>query len=125
MGVRFNLQPLMSNSRLALEAGEFAKEYGKHDEFHEAVFKTFFTECKDIGQRDILLDIAGSLELDSDKLAKDLDNHTYLKKLEETTRAAQKRMVSAAPTFIIDGLRPITGAQPLDTFRTVLEKIQM
>ena len=124
MGVRFNLQPLMSNSRLALEAGEFAKEYGMHDTFHEAVFKSFFTECKDIGQKDVLVDIAGSLGLDTDKLVTDLDNHTYLSKLEETTRSAHSMMVSAAPTFIIDGLRPITGAQPLDTFRTVLEKVQ-
>ena len=124
MGVRFNLQPLMSNSRLALEAGEFAKVHGVYDKFHAAVFKAFFTECKDIGQREVILDIANSLGLDTDQLALDLDNHTYLNVLEETTQSARNMMVSAAPTFIIDGLKPITGAQPLDSFRTLLEKIQ-
>ena len=124
MGVRFNLQPLMSNSRLALEAGEFAKVHGVYDKFHAAVFKAFFTECKDIGQREVILDIAGSLGLATDQLALDLDNHTYLNVLEETTQSARNMMVSAAPTFIIDGLKPITGAQPLDSFRTLLEKIQ-
>ena len=124
MGVRFNLQPLMSNSRLALEAGEFARAHGVYDKFHAAVFRAFFTECKDIGQREVILDIAASLGLDTDHLSLDLDNHTYLNILEETTRSARSMMVSAAPTFIIDGLKPITGAQPLDSFRTILEKIQ-
>ena len=109
---------------MALEAGEFAKEHGKYEPFHEGVFRAFFTECKDIGQRDVLMEIASSLGLDTDTLTENLDNHTYLKKLEETTRKAKNMMVSAAPTFIIDGGRPITGAQPLDTFRTVLEQIQ-
>ena len=124
MGVRFNLQPLMSNSRLALEAGEFAKSHGVYDKFHAAVFRAFFTECKDIGQRDVILNIAGSLGLDTDQLTLDLENHTYLNVLEETTQSARNLMVSAAPTFIIDGLKPITGAQPLDSFRTILENIQ-
>jgi predicted DsbA family dithiol-disulfide isomerase len=124
MGVRFNLQPLMSNSRLALEAGEFAKAHGVYDKFHAAVFKAFFTECKDIGQREVIIDIAGSLELDTDQLTLDLENHTYLNVLEETTQSARSMMVSAAPTFVIDGLKPITGAQPLDSFRTLLGKLQ-
>jgi predicted DsbA family dithiol-disulfide isomerase len=124
MGVRFNLQPLMSNSRLALEAGEFAKAHGVYDKFHTAVFKAFFTECKDIGQREVIIDIAASLGLDTDQLTLDLDNHTYLNILEETTQSARSMMVSAAPTFVIDGLKPITGAQPLDSFRTLLGKLQ-
>ena len=124
MGVRFNLQPLMSNSRLALETGEFAKAHGVYDKFHAAVFKAFFTECKDIGQSEVILDIAGSLELDTDQLTLDLENHTYLNVLEETTQSARSMMVSAAPTFVIEGLKPITGAQPLDSFRTLLKKMQ-
>ena len=107
-----------------MEAGEFARKHGVHDQFHEAVFKAFFTDCRDIGNREVLVDIARSSGLDTDTLTSELETHTNLPKLEETTRTAHKMQVSAAPTFIIDGLKPITGAQPLDTFRALLRSIQ-
>jgi len=34
MGVRFGPQLLMSNSRMALEAGEFARVHNKFEEYH-------------------------------------------------------------------------------------------
>jgi len=34
----------ISNSRLSLEAGEFAKEQGRFDKFHHAVFETYFSQ---------------------------------------------------------------------------------
>jgi hypothetical protein len=37
MGVRFGPQPFMSNSRKAMQGGEFAKEHGKYDAYHEPV----------------------------------------------------------------------------------------
>ena len=58
MGVRFGPQPLMSNSRMAMQGGEFAKEHGKYDAYHEAVFQAFFTDCKDIGNRSVILELA-------------------------------------------------------------------
>ena len=38
LGVRFNLQPLMSNSNLAMQAGEFARDRGVYGRYHAAVF---------------------------------------------------------------------------------------
>ena len=68
MGVRFGPQPLMSNSRLAMQGGEFAKDHGKYDVYHEAVFRAFFTDCKDIGDRSVILEIAGEVGLDATAL---------------------------------------------------------
>ncbi len=121
MGIRFGPQPLMSNSREALEAGEFAKVHGRYDAYHEAVFKAYFTDCKDIGQRSILLEVARQAGLDAPALAAALDAGTFGPRLEETTRAARARGISAAPTFVIDGSKTIRGAQPIESFRTALE----
>jgi predicted DsbA family dithiol-disulfide isomerase len=123
MYVRFGPQPLMSNSRQAMEGGEFAREHDRYDLYHEAVFRAFFTDCRDIGDRAVILDVARAVGLDAGELNTALESGVYLPRLEETTREAKKNGISAAPTFVIDGYGTITGAQPIDTFRTALRQV--
>lgn len=124
MNVRFNYQPVMSNSRMALEAGEFAKEEGKYREFHEEVFKAYFTHCENLGDLDVLLRIASKIGLEDEKLKRVLEDGHYSDRLAQTTRQAKEIGVTAAPTFIIDGYDGvITGAQPLETFRSTLQQV--
>jgi len=42
-GITFASHERLSNSRLALEASEFAREQGKFHSFHNAVFRAYFT----------------------------------------------------------------------------------
>ncbi len=124
MGVRFGPQPLMSNSRMAMQGGEFAKDHGKYDAYHEAVFRSFFTDCKDIGDRSVILEIARGIGLDAAALDAALEDNTYLHRLQATTRAAKASGFSAAPTFVIDGYGAISGAQPIEQFRTILRGVE-
>lgn len=124
MGVRFGPQRLMSNSRLSLEGGEFAREMGLFHEYHEAVFRTYFTDCKDIGDRAVLMAAAGEAGLDVDAFARALDLGTYRDQVIEGTRQARAQGVRAAPTFLIEGYGTIVGAQPFESFRTVLKGLE-
>ena len=124
MGVRFGPQPLMSNSRMAMQGGEFAKDHGKYDAYHEAVFRTFFTDCKDIGDRSVILETARGIGLDAAALDTALVGNTYLPRLQATTEAANANGFSAAPTFVIDGYGSISGAQPLEQFRKILRGVE-
>ncbi len=124
MGVRFGPQPLMSNSSMAMQGGEFAKEHGGYDAYHEAVFRAFFTDCKDIGDRSVILDLAKGVGLDAVALSAALEDGIYLPRLQEVSRMAKKNGFSAAPTFVIDGYGSISGAQPIDTFRTILRGVE-
>jgi predicted DsbA family dithiol-disulfide isomerase len=122
MGARFGLQPLMSNSRMAMQGGEFAKEHGRYDAYHEAVFRAFFTDGRDIGDQKVILDLAKGVGLDTLALRAALEDGTYMPRLQETSRKAKMNGISAAPTFVIDDYGPISGAQPFDTFRTILRR---
>jgi predicted DsbA family dithiol-disulfide isomerase len=124
MGVRFGPQALLSNSREALEAGEFAKQQDRHDAYHEGVFRAFFTDCRDIGDRTVLLQVAESAGLDTGELNAILDEKRYLPRLEETTRAARSMGIGSVPAFVIDGYGIVTGAQPFDTFRGILGRLR-
>ena len=123
-GVRFGPQPLMSNSREALAAGEFAKELGRYDAYHEAVFRAFFTDCLDIGNREVILDIARKTGLDAQTLIAALEDDIYGSRLQQTTLAARDQGIRSAPTFLIEDYGSITGAQPIDTFRAALREAQ-
>jgi predicted DsbA family dithiol-disulfide isomerase len=123
MGLRFGPQPLMSNSRQALEAGEYAKDYGRFDEYHEAVFQAFFTDLLNIGDREVLLDIARRIGIDAKGLGAALDTGIYLPRLKETTQKAKESGFTAAPTFVVGGSRILTGAQPAEVFRSLLQEV--
>jgi len=43
--------------------GEFAREAGRFEEFHENVFRAFFTDLKDIGRPDVISVFRGSVEM--------------------------------------------------------------
>ncbi len=124
MGVRFGPQPLMSNSRMAMQGGEFAKEHGRYDAYHEAVFKAFFTDGRDIGDQGVLLDLAKEVGLDALELNTALENELYMPRLKEASLRAKRNGFSAAPTFVIEGYGAVSGAQPMDTFRTILHRVE-
>ncbi len=123
MGVRFGPQPLMSNSRMAMQGGEFAKEHGKYEAYHEAVFRAFFTDCRDIGDQAVILDLANDVGLDAVALRAALENGVYMPRLQEASRKAKMNGFSAAPTFVIEGYGAVSGAQPIDSFRTILRGV--
>ena len=56
----FSMKPpeLLMNSRLSLEAAEFAKEAGAGEAFEERVYRAYFQEGQNIGDRGVLGDLA-------------------------------------------------------------------
>ena len=124
MGVRFGPQQLMSNSRIAMQGGEFAKDHGKYDAYHEAVFRAFFTNCRDIGDQAVILSIAKDVGLGVVALRKALEDGIYMPRLQEASRKAKMNGFSAAPTFVIDGYGSISGAKPIEQFRRLLRGVE-
>jgi predicted DsbA family dithiol-disulfide isomerase len=44
-GIVFGDRTLLSNSRLSLEASEYARDMGLYDQFHDRIFHAYFTEA--------------------------------------------------------------------------------
>jgi predicted DsbA family dithiol-disulfide isomerase len=58
----------ISNSRMSLEALEFAKEHGRFDQFHRALFRTYFSKGIEIGNLEVLACTGHDAGLDRDAL---------------------------------------------------------
>ena len=98
------------NSRLAQELGKWAEEQAKGEEFHNAVFKAYFAEGKNIAQLPILVDIAAGVGLNGDEASCVINDRTFKEAVNDDWKRSHTLNVSAVPTFLIDN-RSLTGAQ--------------
>jgi predicted DsbA family dithiol-disulfide isomerase len=123
LGITFGEMKLLSNSRLAMEASEFARDCGKFDQFHEAIFHTYFTETQDIGQVDVITNLATEVGLEREGLQDALDQHKYGSRIDKVTHEAHQLGINAAPTFLINEKYCVVGAQPLNVFKDALTRV--
>jgi predicted DsbA family dithiol-disulfide isomerase len=121
-GIVFGYRTLLSNSRLALEAGEYARDMGKHKKFHEHTFRAYFTEELDIGSLDVISSIAARCGLDVADMMNALKDGRYSSRLAEARKEGEKINLTGVPTFIINNKYKIVGAQPVDAFKEIFSK---
>ena len=121
--LEFGNMAWLSNTRLSLEAAEFARDMGRYEEFHHNVFKAYFSENRDIGDMAVLLDVAQKSGLNSEKLKLVLDEKRYADRVKEGSETARTDGVTAIPAFFIEGGETITGAVSEERFREVLKSV--
>ena len=121
-GITFAERPFLSNSRLALITADLAREQGRFQPVHVAIFSAYFSQGIDIGDIDVLSDIMRNAGLDAAMLKDAISRSTYTSRMLKAQQEAAEAGVTGVPTFVIDAKRTIIGAQPLDVFRKALGK---
>ena len=124
VGVVFGTHTILSNSRLALMASEFARDQGRYDLFHENMFHAYFTEGLDIGKTDVIAAVAKKSGLDQTETLSAVRDSRYALRLNEARKEGELLGLTGIPLFIIENKYQITGAQPIETFRRYLDKIK-
>ncbi len=99
----------------------WANEAGLGNAMVDRLFRAYFTEARDIGNREILADLAAEVGLDPGMVAARLatgdDRDTVKGEIEE----AQRMGVTGVPCIIVNHRYAVMGAQPPDT---ILEAIR-
>src|ERR1700761_4107455 len=75
--VKMKLPPVAPRSRLAFETAFFSRAAGRFDTVHRALFKGYFEDGRDIGNVDVLLDIADECGVDRTALAASLAGQRF------------------------------------------------
>jgi predicted DsbA family dithiol-disulfide isomerase len=107
------------NTRLAQELGKWAETKGKGDAFHNAVFRAYFAEAKNISQLAILLGLVKALELPEAEAKDVLEKRTFREAVDADWDLSQRLGISAVPTFIL-GTDTVVGAQPYEVLEQLL-----
>jgi len=96
----FPLKEAHPHALHAAEAAESAGAQGKFWEMHDAIFEhQHALEDKD------LVAYAEAIGIDPDRVADDLSNGTYVKRVREDFRSGVRSGVNGTPTFFINGER--------------------
>jgi predicted DsbA family dithiol-disulfide isomerase len=85
-----------------------------------ALFKAYFTVAHDIGDPDVLIDIAKSVEMDGDVVKRLLDSDEDLKLIQDRDKHSRKMGINSVPTFIIANQHAVPGAQPPELWAQVI-----
>jgi len=124
VGVVFGNRTLLSNSRSALMAAEYARDLGRYDTFHENMFHAYFTSGLDIGNPDVIADIARESGLNEKATLSAVRDGRYLSRLDEARDQGQLLGLTGIPLFIVENKYQIVGAQPMEAFRDLLDKMK-
>jgi len=106
------------NSRLAQELGKWAESQGKGNPFHNAVFRAYFSDGRNIGKIPELVNVAKSVGLSSKEAQEVLETRAFKEAVDLDWSRARRMGVAAVPTFLLNQ-RFVVGAQPY----TVLEQL--
>lgn len=93
-----------------------ADQQGVQDAVVEALFRAYFTEGRDIGARQALLDVVAEAGLDRHKADAVLNSADGQEAIKEADELARRFQVEGVPFFIINGRITLSGAQQPDAF---------
>lgn len=114
----------MPNTRLSHELLQFALAAGRQDEVGEALFKAYFEDGVDIGDRARLVEVGATAQLDAKDLEHALTSRRHLSEVEALERQAHEWGISGVPTFIFDRNYAVSGAQETDVFVQVFDRLR-
>jgi predicted DsbA family dithiol-disulfide isomerase len=121
VGLEMRSPEILANSRLALEATEFALENGHAEAFERYVYEAYFKQGGNISKPQVLSEIAEALGLDSSGLMAALESNHYSARLRTNAELAHELGVDGVPTFFV-GNYPMVGAQSEEVMRQILRR---
>ncbi len=124
-GVHFNRSDgFLPNSRRALILSEYAKNTSSFAPLHLKIFKAYFEEGRDIGDPEVLIELAESSGISREEVEQAWQDNSLKQQLQEiATTAHREGATGGVPTFIINERHKIVGAQPYSVFQETLQKI--
>jgi predicted DsbA family dithiol-disulfide isomerase len=93
-----------------------ADKQSVQDAVVEALFRAYFTEGRDISNRQALLDVVAEAGSDRHQAESLLNSEDGLEVIKECDALARRFRVDGVPFFIVNGTLTISGAQQPDTF---------
>lgn len=123
-GLEVHAGPFGINSRPALVAEKYAESQGKGDEFHDAVMKAYWQQARDISQTDVLQEIAASVGLDTGNFVSVLENPEFDGEVDTDIDLAHEYGLNGVPALVFDNKYLVSGAQPYDLLKQVVERVQ-
>lgn len=97
---------------------------GRQTAVVSSLFKAYFKEARDIGNHEVLADIADSAGMDAAVVLRLLGTDEDKAGIAEKDAGFRKMGVNSVPTFIIAGQHAVPGAQPPEMWKQVIADLK-
>ena len=121
-GLQYNFdKAIVANSFDAHRFSHLATEQGKGDAAEESLFKAYFTEGKNIADKETLTQLGTDIGLDATAVKQVLEGNAYAQNVQQDIAEAATLGVRGVPFFVIDRKYAVSGAQATEVFHQALE----
>ncbi|MDG1069610.1 MAG: DsbA family oxidoreductase, partial [Sulfitobacter sp.] len=88
-----------------------------------ALFKAYFVDTRDIGDAEVLTDIADSIGMDASVVARLLATQEDMQDIRDRDAHSRTMGINSVPTFIVGGQHAVPGAQPPELWAKVIAEV--
>jgi len=120
-GLPYGMRTHTYNSRLAQELGKWADTVEGGEALHDALYRAYFVDARNIGDPEVLLDIVGALGLPVEDARAALAERRFKDAVDEDWAKSGKLGVTGVPTFVAGGFG-VVGAQPYETLVRLMDE---
>jgi predicted DsbA family dithiol-disulfide isomerase len=122
-GLEYNFDSVIpANSFNAHRLSHLANKYNLQDAAEERLFKAYFTEGKNVDDKDTLVQIGVEIGLPEEAIRNMLQGDLYEEEVKQDMYEAQQIGVRGVPFFVIDRKYAVSGAQASSVFLGALQK---
>ncbi|MFC2947877.1 DsbA family oxidoreductase [Virgibacillus sediminis] len=124
LGLDYNFEKMQhTNTFDAHRVAQYAEEQGKGREMTERLLRAYFSEGKLISDHAALIELAEEVGLDADAVTTLLKVDDYAIHVRGDEEQARQIGVQGVPFFVFNEKYAISGAQPEEVFKEVLEQV--
>jgi predicted DsbA family dithiol-disulfide isomerase len=109
------------NSRLSQELGKWADTQPGGEAFHDAMFRAYFVDARNISDPAVLLEIVGEVGLPVDAARDVMERRTFKAAVDADWKLSRQYGITGVPTFVV-GNRGVVGAQPYEVLEQLVEE---
>ena len=120
-GLPYGERTMTYNSRLAQELGKWADTQPGGEAIHDALFRAYFVEARDISQPAVLLEIAEHVGLSAAEAREVLEQRTFKSAVDRDWELSREYGITGVPTFVA-GRYGVVGAQPYEALEELVRK---
>ena len=111
------------NSRLAQELGKWADTQEGGAKLHDALYRAYFVDSRNIGDVDVLLDLVEKAGLPVEEARTVLTDRTFKDAIDADWSRSHQIGVTGVPTFVAGGYG-VVGAQPYEALAQLIQHVE-
>lgn len=115
--------PYSMPALMAVKAAELQAGHEGHARYYDRVQEAHLVECRNVADREVLIDVSRELGLDMARFLADFESERARRAVLADRDEALARGIGGTPAVVFEDRWRVPGAVPLDHYRQIVEDI--